>query len=56
MEPIIFAGLLGGLGGLTRGIVGLLKAFSIKRRILKVSFLSSVQIDTLLFTINSLPT
>ena len=26
MEPIIFAGLLGGLGGLTRGIVGLLKA------------------------------
>ncbi|HJX50649.1 MAG TPA: hypothetical protein VJ438_04250 [Candidatus Nanoarchaeia archaeon] len=34
MEPIVFAGLLGGVGGLTRGVVGLLKALSIKRRIL----------------------
>jgi len=34
MEPIVFAGLLGGIGGLTRGIVGLLKALSIKRKIL----------------------
>ncbi len=34
MEPIVFAGLLGGVGGLTRGIVGLLKALSIRRRVL----------------------
>jgi len=34
MDPTIFAGLLGGLGGLTRGIVGLLKALSLKRRIM----------------------
>ena len=34
MEPIVFAGLLGGVGGLTRGIVGLLKALSLRRRIL----------------------
>jgi hypothetical protein len=31
---ILFPGLLGGLGGLTRGIVGLLKAISLRRRIL----------------------
>lgn len=30
----MFAGLLGGIGGLTRGVVGLLKALSIRRRIL----------------------
>jgi fluoride ion exporter CrcB/FEX len=34
MEPILLAGLLGALGGLTRGFVGLLKALSLKRRIL----------------------
>ena len=34
MEAIILAGLLGGIGGLTRGVVGLLKAFSLRRRIL----------------------
>ena len=34
MEPMILAGILGGVGGLTRGIVGLLKALSIKRKIL----------------------
>jgi len=34
MEPIILAGLLGGLGGLTRGVVGLLKALSLRRKIL----------------------
>ena len=31
---MLFAGLLGGIGGLTRGVVGLLKALSIRRRIL----------------------
>jgi len=34
MEPIVFAGLLGGIGGVTRGVVGLLKALSLRRRIL----------------------
>jgi len=34
MDPILLAGLLGGLGGLTRGVVGLLKALSLRRRIL----------------------
>ena len=34
MEPIVVAGLLGGVGGLTRGVVGLLKALSIRRKIL----------------------
>ena len=34
MEPIVLAGLLGGVGGLTRGVVGLLKALSLRRRII----------------------
>lgn len=34
VDGIVFAGLLGGLGGLTRGVVGLLKALSLRRRIL----------------------
>lgn len=34
MEAIILAGLLGGIGGLTRGVVGLLKALSLRRKIL----------------------
>ena len=34
MDSIVFAGILGGIGGLTRGVVGLLKALSLRRRIL----------------------
>jgi hypothetical protein len=34
VEPILLAGILGGIGGLTRGVVGLLKALSLRRRIL----------------------
>jgi hypothetical protein len=34
MEPTLVAALLGGLGGLTRGLVGLLKALSLRRNIL----------------------
>ena len=34
MDGIFLAGLLGGIGGLTRGVVGLLKALSLRRRIL----------------------
>jgi len=34
MESILLAGLLGGIGGLTRGVVGLLKALSLRRKVL----------------------
>lgn len=34
MEATLIAGLLGGIGGLTRGVVGLLKALSLRRKIL----------------------
>ncbi|MBM3233611.1 hypothetical protein FJZ19_00785 [Candidatus Pacearchaeota archaeon] len=34
MNDILLAGILGGVGGLTRGVVGLLKALSLKRRII----------------------
>ncbi|PIN93199.1 hypothetical protein COU54_03985 [Candidatus Pacearchaeota archaeon CG10_big_fil_rev_8_21_14_0_10_31_24] len=34
VDGIFFAGLLGGIGGLTRGVVGLLKAFSLSRKII----------------------
>ena len=34
MEITLLSGLLGGLGGLTRGVVGLLKALSLRRKIL----------------------
>jgi len=34
MEGIFLAALLGGIGGLTRGVVGLLKALSLRRKIL----------------------
>ena len=34
MNPTLLAGLLGGVGGLTRGVIGLLKAMSLRRKIL----------------------
>ena len=34
MDATLIAGFLGGIGGLTRGFVGLLKALSLRRRIL----------------------
>ena len=34
MNLTLLAGLLGGLGGLTRGFVGLMKAMSLRRRVL----------------------
>ncbi len=34
MNEVVLAGLLGGIGGLTRGFVGLLKALSMRRKIL----------------------
>ncbi|MFA6022743.1 MAG: hypothetical protein WC781_01505 [Candidatus Pacearchaeota archaeon] len=34
MDGLLLAAILGGVGGLTRGVVGLLKALSLKRRII----------------------
>ena len=34
MDGTVLAGLLGGIGGLTRGVVGLLKALGLRRKIL----------------------
>jgi len=34
VDGIVLAGLLGGVGGLTRGFVGLLKALSLRRKII----------------------
>lgn len=34
LKEVIYPALLGGAGGLTRGVVGLLKALSLRRRIL----------------------
>ena len=44
MEAIVLAGVLGGIGGLTRGVVGLLKALSLRRRILWGYYLITVAI------------
>lgn len=48
MEGIVFAGLLGGLGGLTRGVVGLLKALSLRRRILWGYYIITVAIAVII--------
>jgi len=34
MNIVVISGILGGIGGLTRGFIGLLKALSLRRRIL----------------------
>jgi fluoride ion exporter CrcB/FEX len=44
MDPLFLAGLLGGIGGLTRGFVGLLKALSLRRKILWNYYLITVVI------------
>jgi hypothetical protein len=44
MEAVVLAGILGGIGGLTRGVVGLLKALSLRRRILWNYFLITIAI------------
>jgi hypothetical protein len=40
MNELVLAGLLRGVGGLTRGVVGLLKALALKRRYFGVIGLS----------------
>ena len=44
MNPIIASTLLGALGGLTRGVIGLLKAMSLRRRILWAYWVITVAI------------
>ncbi len=44
MDGVILAGLLGGIGGLTRGVVGLLKALSLRRRIIWTYYAITVAI------------
>jgi len=44
MDITIQAGLLGGIGGLTRGVVGLFKALSLRRKILWGYYLVTVAV------------
>jgi hypothetical protein len=44
MNNLALSALLGGLGGLTRGIVGLLKALSLRRQILWLYYVVTVLI------------
>ena len=48
MDALVLAGLLGGVGGLTRGVVGLLKAMSLKRKILWHYYLITVAIAVII--------
>lgn len=42
VSSIVFAGMLGGIGGLTRGVVGLLKALSLRRRVMWMYYFITV--------------
>ncbi|PIN89037.1 hypothetical protein COU60_05170 [Candidatus Pacearchaeota archaeon CG10_big_fil_rev_8_21_14_0_10_34_76] len=48
MEGIYLAALLGGIGGLTRGVVGLLKALSLRRKILWGYYIITVLIAVII--------
>lgn len=48
MNSIVFAGILGGIGGLTRGVVGLLKALSLRRRILWAYYTITVMVAVII--------
>ncbi len=48
MDSILLAGLLGGIGGLTRGVVGLLKALSLRRKILWLYYFVTVMIAVII--------
>jgi len=48
VDPTVFAGLLGGVGGLTRGVVGLLKALSLRRKILWNYYMITVVIAVII--------
>ena len=44
MDVLVYSALLGGLGGLTRGVVGLLKALALKRKIIWTYYFITVAI------------
>lgn len=48
MDGIVLAGFLGGIGGLTRGVVGLLKALSMRRRILWFYYFVTVTVAVII--------
>jgi hypothetical protein len=48
MNGILMAALLGGIGGLTRGVVGLLKALSLRRKIIWTYYLITVAIAVII--------
>tara|TARA_B100000315_G_scaffold236145_1_gene251664 strand:- start:309 stop:587 length:279 start_codon:yes stop_codon:yes gene_type:complete len=48
IEGIYLAGLLGGIGGLTRGVVGLLKAFSLSRKIIWNYYIITVLVSLII--------
>jgi len=50
MDPVLIAALLGGLGGLTRGVVGLLKALSLRRRIIWTYYIITVVVACIIGT------
>ncbi len=47
-DAIILPALLGGIGGLTRGFIGLLKALSLRRRILWSYYIITVIVATVI--------
>ena len=50
MDVIVLSGILGGIGGLTRGVVGLLKALSLRRSIIWTYYLITVAIAVIIGT------
>lgn len=48
MDGIVLAALLGGVGGLTRGVVGLLKALSLRRKIIWIYYFITVVIAVII--------
>jgi len=48
MDALLLSAVLGGVGGLTRGFVGLMKALSLRRRILWGYYAITVAIATVL--------
>jgi len=48
MNDIVIAGILGGVGGVTRGVVGLLKAMSLKRKVIWSYYLITIIIAVII--------
>ena len=48
MNALALSALLGGLGGLTRGVVGLLKALSLRRQIIWLYYIVTVLIAVII--------